>query len=400
MPLALVRSALAILGWTSVAVGPAPVDRPDVVLWPASADVADELPGSIDARFELLPRDSLSTKLAEARAAELARQQEELATIERGLASAREHFIGQRFVEMETELVALQRDHRMLLADPAHCSTLWELEFRLGLAYQFRGQDGDRERMLARYLFAVELDAARRPARELYGPDVLAAFLEAVDARTGRVARPLAIDVRPRDAVIHVDCKPVAPGRIELVPGYHVVHASAPGRAAAAVLLQSDEMASVSVQLKPFADDAIASFGATTDDGAIDPKRITARRALAAATTAAGAEVTVLAWRSEGRAAARALVGAADGPIVVRDSFETAIAAALAGIDDRGKLRATPEVIPEGPPPPERKPKRCQWRCWTVIGSVAGTAVVAAIVLAIVYATPQPSDRLVIVGPK
>lgn len=403
MPLALVRSALAILGWVSVAFGPpkSTVERPDVVLWPASPEVADELPGSIDARFELQPRDALTTKLATARTDELARRQDEFAAVERALASAREHFVAQRFVEMEAELVALQRDHATLLADPAHCATLWEVEFRLGLAYQFRGQDGDRERMLARYLFAVELDGARRPARELYGPDVLAAFLEAIDARTGRVARPLTIDARPRDAVVHVDCKPVATGRVDLVPGYHVVHASAPGRAPQGIVVQSEGMSAVAMQPDVHTvDDPIASLGATVDDGAIDPKSTTARRALAAATTASGAEVTVLAWRRDGRAAARALVGAADGPIVVREGFADAIAAVLAGVDDHGKLRATPAVVVEPPTPPERKPKRCQWRCWTVIGSVAGTAVVAAIVLAIVFATPQPADRLVIVGPK
>jgi hypothetical protein len=405
MPFALVRLLVTRIGLGSV-VGWAPAapvarEQPDVVLWPASPELADDLPTRIDARFELQPREPLLRELADARAAELARKKEELAKIERGLAEAREAFVAQRFADMEAGLVGLQRDHSKLLADPINCGTLWEVQFRLGLAYQFRGNEGDRERMQARYLFALALDGERRPPREVYGPDVLAAFLAAVDARTGLVAQPLQLGARPRDAELYVDCRAAASGRIELVEGLHVVYASAPGRVAHAMFADTHDMSAIELNLAPHPDDdPIVRFGATSDNGKIDPKSASARRSLVAATTRSGAEVTVLAWRSEGRAAARALVGKADGPVIVRDAFDAAVAAVLAGIDDDGKLRATPAVVKDRPAdtePKKRRPVARTWWFWTIIGTV----VVGSVALAVGLTVPKrPSDRLVITGPR
>lgn len=373
-----------------------------MVLWPASADVADDLPTRIDVRFELRPRDSLVRKLEDARAEELARRQEALAAIERGLAEAREAFVAQRFDDMEAGLLAIQNQYLALLAEPANCGSLWEIEFRLGLAYQFRGTAGDEQRMQERYVFALELDRARRPARELYGPEVLAAFLAAVDASTGRVGKPLRVGVRPKDASVHVDCRPASGGRIDVASGLHVVHAAGPALAAQAVVVQTETMTAVEPVLAPYAsDDAIVRFGATTDDGAIDPRSTGARRALVGATTKWGAEVTVLVWPKDGKAAARALVGAADGPVVVRDSFEQAIAAALLGVDDAGRLRAAPSAIvrdtPRDPEPRKRKPVVRTWWFWTIIGVVVAGGVGLAVGLTVPKREP---DRLVITGPR
>jgi len=409
MPMAIVRTVLAVVMGTSgvdttIAPAAAP-SRPDLVVWPATPELESELDHDlrVDARFELQARDSLVRRLDEARAAEAQRRTGELAEIERVLASARESFLAQRFDDMQAQLVALHRDRLALLADPRHCATLWEVEFRLGLAYQFRKADGDVERMQQQYALALALDPGRRPLREAYGPDVIEAFLAAVDAQSGRTAHPLRVTAKPRDLEVHVDCRPVPPtGVVDLPPGLHVVHARGPGFSPQAIAVDTDGMEVVAMQPPAHASpDPIVRLGATTETDAIDPRRPTARKALAAASSAWGAEITVLVWRSEGKAAARALVGAGSGPVVLRDDVQQVVAAVLAGIDDAGRLRATTvtTTTDRAPAPAarKRKPVHKTWWFWTILGTVVVGGVAVAVGLTVPKRSP---DRLVITGPR
>ena len=397
----LARVLSAVLAWGIAEASPQERSgRPRVLLWPVSPALAPELPASLDPRFEPADRAAFESALAGAQADALDGMRTRLAAVEVALARARDHYVEQRWDDMADALVRIEGDELALLADPRRCDVLWEVEFRLGLVGRGRHTP---EQTRRRNLLALALDPTRRPAREVYGPEVVAEFLDAVDARAGQVSVPVRIDVAPPDAVVHVDCQPVRGSHVDLPPGLHVVHARALGHTTTAALFEVPERASVEVALAPDpTDDAAARLGRSLADGPLVLELPPHRRALVEAAAARGVDV-VVAVESVGEAVvARALVGAARGPAVRRASVELAIAGALAGVADDGTLRSSGAAIATprralDERKDARKPIVRAWWLWTTIAIVVGASLGVGLGVGL---RDRSSDRIVVYGPE
>jgi hypothetical protein len=398
----LARVLSAVLAWGIAEASPqGRTGRPRVLLWPVSPALASELPPTIDPRFEAADRGAFEAELAGAQSAALDGVRTRLAAVEVALANARDHYVAQRWDDMAAALARIERDELALLADPRRCDVLWEVEFRLGLVGRGRHDPAQTRR---RNLLALALAPARRPVREVYGPAVVAEFLDAVDARAGQVAVPVRLDVAPGDAVVHVDCQPVRGTHVDLPPGLHVVHARALGHTTAAALFEVPERTAVEVALAPEAtDDGVARLGHGLADGALVLELPPHRRALVEAAAARNIDV-VVAIESAGEAVvARALVGAARGPAIRRASVELAIAAVLAGVADDGALRATgaatvrPRPVADDRTTRTRPPIVRAWWLWTTIAIVVGASLGVGLGVGL---RDRSSDRIVVYGPR
>lgn len=395
------RVLSAILAWGIAEASPqAAAGRPRVLLWPVSPALAPELPATIDPRFVPADRAAFEGELAAAQSAAQDAVRARLAAVEAALASAREHYVAQRWDDMAAALAPIERDELALLADPRRCDVLWEVEFRLGLVGRGRHAPDQTRR---HNLLALALDPARRPAREVYGPEVVAEFVEAVDARAGQVSVPVRIDVAPPDAVIHVDCQPVRGTHVDLPPGLHVVHARALGHTTAAALFEVPERAHVEVALAVDpSDDAAARLGRGLADGALVLELPPHRRALVEAAAARDIDVVVAVDSVGDAVVARALVGAARGPAIRRPSVELAIAAVLAGVADDGTLRAAAAPIATPARAPDerkdaRKPIVRAWWLWTTIAVVVGASLGVGLGVGL---RDRSSDRIIVYGPR
>jgi tetratricopeptide (TPR) repeat protein len=227
---------------------PAPARARELLLWPRTPTTA--VHGAEDAARreghtlrELGPlRERL---LAEADAQHEAAAKA-LAAVEAGLAAARRAYLEQRYDDMIAELERVEATAVAALDDEALCSaTLWDIEFQLGLAH---GARGDPQRARDRYALALALDPQRRPDSALYGPDVGFAFLQALDQQ--RPLRPVRSLVRPEDAGVRIDCRPL-PALPGLRPGLHVLQVSAPGHAPEARVLELAAGAAIAAELRP-----------------------------------------------------------------------------------------------------------------------------------------------------
>lgn len=397
-----VRVLSAVLAWGIANASPsARPDRPRVLLWPVSPALASELPASIDARFDLADRSAFETELGAARRSAQADVRTRLAAVEAALAEAREHYVAQRWDEMQQVLQRVEDGELALLADPRRCEVLWELEFRLGLVGRGLHTPDETRR---RNLFALALAPDRRVAREVYGPEVAAEFLEAVDARAGQVVVPVRIDVAASEAIVHVDCRPVRGDHVDLAPGLHVVHARAMGQATVARLFEVPQLPEVEVALaRAPSDDAVVRLGHGLADGSLVLERASHRRALVEAATARDADIVVTLDASGDAVLARVLVGAARGPAVRRPTATQAIADALAAVTDDGHLRAgttlaTAATTREGEPKPHaRKPVVRSWWFWTTIAFVVGAGLGVGLGVGL---HQRSSDRVIVYGPR
>ncbi len=383
------------LSWVlaiTLATAPAPAERPRVLVWPQTPAQADELPTQ-HPRLELVAPDALVAELERARAEASHEEHARLVQIESGLARAREHYLAQAWEQMGAGLAALESERLAELADPRHCDSLWELELRLALAYRGRKQDGDAARAQQKLALALAIAPQRRPARELFGPDVLAEFLVAVDAAAAKVARPIRVTATPTDAQISIDCAALPDdGRVQLRPGLHVLHARAPGYRVHAELFEVPADGREDVVLGAHDEpDPVRRLGLTTADGEL-PMTASGRRALVEAAAARDLAAVVVVIREGDRFAARALAGAATGAVVRRDALGDAVEAALAQIDDRGHLRAAPgptrPVVDAAPPP--KRPLVKKWWFWTSIVAGVGLAVGLGLGLGL---RARPADR-------
>ncbi|HWB77385.1 MAG TPA: hypothetical protein VG755_20600 [Nannocystaceae bacterium] len=369
-----------------------PVERARVLLWPQTPALAEELPSS-DARFELVPPAALLEDIERARAEASSAEHARLAEIDAGLATARDRFAALQWTEMERELVALEQSRLVELADPRHCDSLWELEFRLALAYRGLRADAKAEERLA---FALAIAPQRRPARELFTPEVVADFLAAVDANAGKVARPIRLSMTPSDAAVSIDCVPVPEdGRVELRAGLHVVHAHAPGHAVHAAIfeLPADGRLAITAP-KHDEPDPVRRLGLTTADGVLH-MTASGRRALADAAAARDVDAVVVVIREQDGVAARVLAGTATGPIDRADALAPALARAFDRLDDRGHLRPPPPKLvpgkPQGDPdPPAKKP--LVKRAWFWLTIVAGVGLAVGLGVGLGLRTQKP-DR-------
>ncbi|MBL4684037.1 MAG: hypothetical protein JKY37_05570, partial [Nannocystaceae bacterium] len=217
--------------------------------------------------------------------------QSKLAAIEEGLARAQDLYLAQSWDAMLAELSTLQRDALGILSRPEGCGTLWELEFRRGLGHGARKGEDDTRARTEHFAAAFILDATRRPLGDLYGPDVSAAFLAAVEAASARPARPTTITVSPPDARVTVDCRVVdATAAVPLVPGRHTVLVEAPGFQphAETLLLSAGDPVAVTLAADETLD-PLQRLAQTWSDPSLSPAGIASRTAIANVAAAQGA---------------------------------------------------------------------------------------------------------------
>ena len=135
-----------------------------------------------------------------------------------------------------------------------------------------RGAEGDVERAKARLQFAVSLDPKRRPLRELYGPDIAQAHLEAVDAIQSAPARPVTLDLQPADGRVLIDCNEVDPALpLALPPGLHSVHVAAPGYLPAAAIVDTTKDSRLSLAAVRSPAPPVEAFGTSLAYGPYYP---------------------------------------------------------------------------------------------------------------------------------
>lgn len=173
-----------------------------------------------------------------------------LVAVTGGLARAQDLYLEQKFDAMIDLLSELARSELALLGDPDHREIGWALAFRLGLAHLSRGGRGDRARAARMFGLALAISPERRPAADLYGPDVAAAFSEAVAARERVAPRPVTIRTRPAGALVAVDGRGGIGARRNLRPGLHIVRVSAPGHLTRAELVDAGASKAITIELE------------------------------------------------------------------------------------------------------------------------------------------------------
>ena len=370
-----------------------------MLVWAEAPAVAAELPTSIDGRFVQADRAAFVADLDRARDTSDAAERTRQTDVDAALVAAREQWLAQQWDELDTNLASIEQTHLALLAQPSRCEALWEVELRRSLAARGTKQTDEVDRRTA---FALALAPERRPAREIYGPEVTAQFSAAADARNARVPVSVTLDVQPPHAVVHVDCQPVHTARIDLRPGLHVVHARAMGYESAAQVFVVPPDGRVQLGLVADAGgDAVARLARGLATGPLVLQLPAHRRALVQAAAARDVDVVVVVEAAGDAAIARALVGEGRGAAQRRPTVEAAIAAALGTVADDGTLRGvtaavTPSKPDVVPPPKARKPIVRAWWLWTSIAVVVAAGVGLGLGLGL---KDRESDRIVVFGP-
>jgi hypothetical protein len=141
-------------------------------VWPRSSAIATDGVDEALRGAGLRSRDfsPLRARLIGEHEAQAVTTRTALSAVERGLASAREAFLDQRYDAMIAALMATETAAAALPAGPLCSASLWEIEFQLGLAYTARGQDGDGARARARFVLVL----ARTQAHAARGDQGLA----------------------------------------------------------------------------------------------------------------------------------------------------------------------------------------------------------------------------------
>lgn len=173
-----------------------------------------------------------------------------VAAVTDGLARAQDLYLEQEFDEMIGVLEALATGQRALLASPEHRELGWAVAFRLGLARLSRGKRGDKKRAMDQFALALAYLFEKRPASDLYGPDVATAFSRAVAQRERLAPRPVTVQTSPAGALVVVDGFPGMSERRNLRPGLHAVRVSAPGYLTRAELVEIGESGDVPIELE------------------------------------------------------------------------------------------------------------------------------------------------------
>jgi hypothetical protein len=395
-----------LLGLLGATMAPARAEQPvagqeRVLLWPRDprTDVqpgerALAAAGRAVARFAGLgARLRERGELAEARASEV------LDAVQARLAEARQAYLEQRFDDMIAALDDIEARSLAVLSEPQHVDVLWEVSFQRGLAHRARAArsgpqaasdaapraTSDTAQAVARFRLALALDPERRPLRELYGPDVSAAFAEAVSADAAVPQRPVRLEVTPADAIVAIDGVPVvatgsAGGRTRhLRPGLHVARASAPGYETGAALVTVDDSRVVRVVLQEHRDpDPLARIDASWSAGVLAPGTASGQRAIvaAAASVGAGLVIVVDAASVPGRVTAQALAGTRVDAPVQADTVAGAVDAALARWE--GRVPAPIGIAGTAARPP---PWWQRWWVWAGAGGALAASAAAAVLL-------------------
>ena len=379
--------------------------RGPIMVWPGAPDapVAEAEVALRELGVTPAPRTAARDALGRARAEQAERDRARQEAVETALATAQEHYLA---LELDAMLGVLQGAEPEALASarPGRCDGLWELEFRWGLAHGTRRGEGDSSAATDRYRLAVELDPDRRPLHELYGPDVSAAFLEAIDARSGRVSRALPLHLQPADARVEVDCHAVDGDEVSLRPGLHAVRVSAPGHRPWSQVIDTRSLDALEVALValPGDEEPARRLAQSTDADAVDDGSVSAHALLLELARSQGAAgVLVVSPAAEGwrvRPWGRDGIGAA----VTRAELPEALDAALGLLDDEGRLRA-PRPTPQGvegasdPVTPTRRPVVRTWWFWTIVGTAVATGVAVGLGVGL-SRREAPPGRLVIVA--
>lgn len=373
----------------------ADVEAARVLVWPVDAETpAAEAEAALAADgYRVVPFAPIADRLRAHGARAQAREAEVLGTVEQGLRAARQAYLDQRFDDMIATLAAVEQDGLEVLARPPHIPVLWEVMFQRGLAHLARGQEGDAERARDRFLLALALEPTRRPLRELYGPDVAAAFADALSTHAARLPRPVPVRVTPDDAQVIVDgaAVPEASGArraASLRPGLHVVRAVAPGYEAVAVLAGVDEPGEIVMALGARAEpDPVDRIGASWSAGMLRAHAGAGLRAVQAVAAAMDAPLVVVLEAPVSRGVARAWLvsgGRVHAP-VQRPAAATAVRAALAARRAAARLdsslnRGTDSrraAAPGRDRPAAAAPPWTRWWFWAGVGAVTAGAVLA-----------------------
>lgn len=377
---------------------------PTVMVWPGGPDAPVE-PAEASLRadgVEVVPQERAREAVAGHRAARAAREQALRERVEAALEAAQAQYLELDFEGAIARLDGAQGE-AVAVARPGRCEGLWELAFRQGLG---RWASGDEADAGARFALALDLDPERRPLGELYGPDVTAAFLRAVQARSARIARPVPLHVAPADATVEIDCHALDAHEPSLRPGLHAVRVAAPGFRPWAGIVDLSAEAAIDVSLEPLpgADPPAKRWADSTDTDAVDDASISAHALVLELARAQGAEAVLVVEHGPAGVRVRPWGQGSIGAMVERAELELGLRAALRSLGPDGRLRApAPVVAPERPGDPRRrpdgKPRRPvarTWWLWTIVGGVA-TGAALGLGLGLGLREPAPG-RLVIVA--
>lgn len=384
--------------------GPARAE-PVVMVWPGEVEApVEEAEAALRAEgVAVVSQGPVREAVASHRAALAEHDRARRDRVEAALDAAQAEYLDLDFDGAIAVLDAAEAD-ALAVARPDRCEGLWELAFRQGLGRWAKGAEADAG---ARFELALALDPERRPLGELYGPDVTAAFLRAVQTRSARFARPVPLRIQPVDAAVEIDCRTVDEVEPSLRPGLHAVRVAAPGFEPWAGVVDLRAEASIEVALAPIADGRtpVQRFAESTDADAVDDASSSAHALVLALARAHGANAVLVV--EPGPAGVRVRPWGRDsiGAAVERAALVPAVHAARLALGPDGQLRAPgPMIGPRGlgdPRPrsdaPTRRPVLRTWWFWTIVGSVAVTGTALGLGLGLGLREPAPG-RLVIVA--
>jgi hypothetical protein len=259
---------------------------------------------------------------------------------------------------------------------------------------------------LDRFRFAAALDPTRRPASDLYGPDVAQAFLAAVEAQKADVEQPIGLSVEPADALVAVDCRAAPSSTARLAPGLHVVRVEAPGHPAVAEVIDTrrDRNASV-VAPRDTSLQGVDAIAHLPPGVALGLDGQTWMAALAGAVEGAGADAYVWLHADTTRFDAQVVVDGKRGRRRVADTRADAVAQALADLGPDGRIVMGKPVVPgrdrgrdgDGDGATKKKGIARKWWFWTILGGLAAGAI--AVGLGVGLTRARDPDRLRLFGP-
>lgn len=388
-----------------LAAGPAWA-HPRVMVWPGApeAPVREAEQYLQGQGVPLVPHAAARARVEGHRQHESERDRQAREAVEARLDTARDQYLELELDEM-VETLDDAEPEALALSRPGRCDGLWALQFQRGLAHATRGRDDDADGARARYALALELDPERRPLHTVFGPDVTAGFLAAVEERGRRVPRVLPVRVQPPDARVEVDCRRVEASEASLRPGLHAVRVSAPGHRPWSAVIDSTERRAIEVTLValPTDDDPALRIAVSTDDDAVDDGSSSARAAVLSLARSEGAAVVMVVGPAPDGWRVRPWGRDAIGAPVERAQLSTALEAALRLVDDEGHLVVPAPVaggdvaLADPASEPARRPVVRTWWFWTLVGTVVATG--AAVGLGVGLSRRQaPSGRLVIVA--
>jgi hypothetical protein len=404
--------APGLVAWvTATALGLAPAvplisrsQAPSVLVWPADGSPRGsetDADAVREAGFEPIAFEGIANAIEAAHGKALEAERARLDDVRAGLDRAQAEYLAQDWKGMLRELEALEQSSLALLATEPYCATLWELQFRRGLALHSRG---DAELASDRFQFAAALDPTRRPASDLYGPDVAQAFLAAVEAHKADVAQPVTLDVEPSDAAIAIDCRSIATTTARVAAGLHVVRVEAPGHPAVAQVIDTrrDRSANV-VAPRDTSLSPVDAIGRMPSGAALPLEGPTWSGAVEAAVEGVGADAYVWLAADDGRFAAQVVAEGKRGRRRVADGRAEAVALALDDLDAQGRVRMAKPVVAKTTDVRDGDQDRGKkdgvarkWWFWTILGTLAAGAIAVGLGVGLTRSDPE---RLRLFGP-